>query len=132
MYVNKRNRPDFSGLTGQLTTQQREQIMQLLDLRKEPPVVSHLAWLREPPREAKPINFQRAGRSPGTHSGRLACHWNWVRLFPITGCSNWLNRESAYPADLQDLADTQESLAILVAFFAQQNSGPDGSGAADA
>ena len=107
----------FQRLTGQLTTQQREQIMQLLDLRKEPPVVSHLAWLREPPREAKPINFQRlADRLELIRTIGLPLELG--QTIPYHRLQQLAEQGERFtPQHLQDLADTQESLAILVAFL---------------
>lgn len=104
-------------LTGALTPQQRAQVMQVLEVRSEPPLVSQLVWLREPPREAKPVNFKR-----------LAERLDFIRsigLPPELGQTIPYHRlqqlaaqgERFTPQHLNDLVDDQESLAILVAFL---------------
>jgi TnpA family transposase len=107
----------FQRLTGQITTRQREQILQLLEVRKEPPLVSHLVWLREPPREAKPINFQRIADRldfirtiglPQAVGQAIPYH----RLQQLAG-----QGERFTPQHLSGLQDNGECLAILIAFL---------------
>lgn len=107
----------FARLTELLTQRQREQVKQLLLVRSEPPLVTHLVWLREAPREAKPINFNRvADRFEFIEAMGLpsevgqAIPYHRLQQLAAQG-------ERFKPQRLEELADSQETLAILIAFL---------------